>query len=822
MIQYRIKYLIVVSLVMIVNISTRAQEIGAVRFLGQFTSQTGGTYVAGCWGWTDSTGREYALLGNQCGTSIVEITNPDALVERDFIPGPCSIWREIQTHSHYAYVVNESEGGVQIIDLSFLPDSAHLVKSYIYSNPNGNTARAHTIHIKDGYMYLNGGSYQRGGIVIFSLADPENPLFQSAWETHYIHDSFVRNDTIYGAAIYGEGVDIIDVTTKTNPQLLYTLSYPGAGTHNCATTDDGRYLLTTDEIGTTTKNIKVWDLQNPPSFPKVAEYAGSPTAIVHNVFVKGNLAIMSYYTAGLRIIDISDPTQPVEVGGYDTYPWNDNAGYDGAWSAYPFFPSGKIIIGDMASGLFVVDMNVNAPNIPSAFKAYSDYQTPTSITLTWNDPGTLISGDTLTNFKIHIYRDGALIAQVDSGVEVFIDTGLILHQRYTYRIRAVTPDDSSSTVVASAYAGGAAQPHAATNFSIQDATDGIRLSWKNPSTQIDGTPLNDFASVDIYRDGSLYGSIPQTSSDTGQLRSYFDTTSGYHLYKLLIQDNEIPSNASAFTDSLLGYGGITFVYNEDFEQGRGEIFATGGWDTTHSLAFSGNASLTESPGGNYPDNSKAYFLTPPVVIQPNMVLRFKHIAIIAILDFGFVEISKDHNKTFSILSGYNSQRYPSLWGDLRADTGDWVAETFSLSSYVNDTVIIRFRMLANSTTNADGWYVDDLSIDFATDIQEQAVTEIPEAFSLSPNYPNPFNPTTSITYSLPVRSMVTLRIFDLLGQEVATLVNSREEAGFHVMVWDGRNKNSMPLGSGAFLYRLDARGENGAFFTQQRTMLLLK
>ncbi|HLB00986.1 MAG TPA: hypothetical protein VJO14_06340, partial [Bacteroidota bacterium] len=80
-----------------------AQEIGNVRFLVNFVPPSGGGYTAGCWGWTDTTtGREYALLGNQCGTAVVEITQTASIVERAFVPGPCSSWRELQVYEHYA------------------------------------------------------------------------------------------------------------------------------------------------------------------------------------------------------------------------------------------------------------------------------------------------------------------------------------------------------------------------------------------------------------------------------------------------------------------------------------------------------------------------------------------------------------------------------------------------------------------------------------------------------------------------------------------------------------------------------------------------
>lgn len=363
-----------------------AQATGAVRLLGHFVSPTGGSYVSGCWGWTDTlSGREYALLGNRAGTSIVEITDADAMVERDFVAGPSSLWRELQTWSHYAYVVSEGGAGAQIIDLSYLPDSVHLVRNFVYADGTNSTERAHTVQVRDGFMYLNGcAQYAGGGVIIFSLADPENPAFLSQFTAgHYIHDSFVRNDTMYAAAINGTGVEIVDVTDKAFPQLLFTISYAGSGTHNCATTRDGQYLLTTDEINATPKTLKVWDLRSPPLFPKVAEYAGDPSAIVHNVFVRDTLAVLSYYTAGVRIVDIADPESPLEIGGFDSCPDSVGGGasFTGAWSTYPFFPSGKIIIGDMASGLFVIDLgaapaDVAREEIPAAFTLRQNYPNP--------------------------------------------------------------------------------------------------------------------------------------------------------------------------------------------------------------------------------------------------------------------------------------------------------------------------------------------------------------------------------------------------------------------------------------------------------------
>ncbi|HLF14383.1 MAG TPA: choice-of-anchor B family protein [Bacteroidota bacterium] len=694
-----------ILLILISPVAT-AQEFGGVRYLGQFTPPSGGSYTAGCWGWTDTaSGREYAILGNDCGTAIVEITNVGAMVERDFVPGFCSIWREIQVHENYAYVVSEAGGGTQIIDLSYLPDSVHLVKSFTFTSGGKNTDRAHTVHVMDGHMYLNGcGNWSPGGILIFDLADPVNPVYRGEYAGTYIHDCYVKNDTIFGAAIYGTGIVVINATVKTSPVTLDTISYPGAGTHNTSTTVDGRYILSTDEIGTTAKTLKIWDRA---TSAKVAEYVGSPTAIVHNVFVRDSMAIMSYYTAGIRVVDISDPTTPVEIGGYDSYPVDDHAAYTGAWSVYPFFPSGKIIIGDMESGMYVVEVNVDAPLPPAPFGAYSDYSSPTGITLTWTDPSQKGDGSPLTDFKLHLYRGAAYIAEVDSGIETYADAGLSTHVNYTYSIRAVTPTDSSNVNSTSAWAGGHPQPKPPTSFQVSESGTGNVLGWVNPTRQLDDTPLNDLAYVLIYRDGTLCDSVAQSSPDTGQVRAWADTGKGFHSYYVGVRDNETPVHYSTTTPAASGFGGFFTNFLETFDSAMIAYQVTGGWDTTSAIAASGTHSLTDSRVGNYPPASTRSITFPRVILGADPILRFKHIAIVAFGDIAFLEISTNNRQTFSTLKVYNMVGH-SGWADSTADPGDWETQTFDLQGFAGDSVNIRFKLVTNSSTNLDGWYVDDL------------------------------------------------------------------------------------------------------------------
>jgi hypothetical protein len=95
---------------------------------------------------------------------------------------------------------------------------------------------------------------------------------------------------------------------------------------------------------------------------------------------------------------------------------------------------------------------------------------------------------------------------------------------------------------------------------------------------------------------------------------------------------------------------------------------------------------------------------------------------------------------------------------------------------------------------------------------------VPAAFALERNYPNPFNPETRIRYGLPVAERVTLRVYNLLGQEIAVLAEGFMEAGFHTVIWDGRSRRGNNAGSGVYFMRL----ETASGFTATQKMVLLK
>ena len=105
-----------------------------------------------------------------------------------------------------------------------------------------------------------------------------------------------------------------------------------------------------------------------------------------------------------------------------------------------------------------------------------------------------------------------------------------------------------------------------------------------------------------------------------------------------------------------------------------------------------------------------------------------------------------------------------------------------------------------------------------------AGSQLPNEFALGQNYPNPFNPTTEIQYALPVDAHVSLKVYNITGQEVATLLDDVQEAGYHERLWNSRNSSNVQLGSGVYFYRLIATGvsDSKALFDQVRKMILMK
>ena len=206
----------------------------------------------------------------------------------------------------------------------------------------------HNIFYEKSHLYMTDNS--SGGIRIVDTSDPENPTLVHTWypPSSSVHDQIVVGGKMYAA--WWSGFSITDVTDPSNPEDLVVHYYGGfaSNCHSIWPTEDGKHVLTTDETGG--GHIRVFDVADPDNVSQIAEYITDPSHIVHNVHIRGDYAFIAYYVDGLRVLDISNPAEPVEVGFWDE---ETGSGMSGTWGVWPF--GEHVAVSSMKFGLIMVD-----------------------------------------------------------------------------------------------------------------------------------------------------------------------------------------------------------------------------------------------------------------------------------------------------------------------------------------------------------------------------------------------------------------------------------------------------------------------------------
>lgn len=374
-------YFLLLILAVLISVNLSAQYSSQnIYFVGQWYNPaqppepTYGIKYNSVWAWIDTADsyREYAILGSGLGTHIIDISTPTAPVQIDFVPGRQTgcIWREYKTYGKYLYAISDdvAPNSFQIIDMSYLPDSVHVVHDDITI-----FERAHTLFIDGDKLYVGsvkeavpGGVYS---MAVYSLANPELPVLLRTLNQDYpsitwAHDMLVRNDTVYASCGY-DGLFFFKYNVGANNfTTLNTLtSYVDQGyNHSSALTPNGHTLVFCDEVpaNRTVKILDVTDITNVSMMDTIKSNQG---ATAHNPYLYGtDRAVIAYYQDGLQIFDISNPSNVSKTGFFDTdtlHGLNDgfptSSTYHGAWGAYIDLPSGLFLVSDMQNGLFILD-----------------------------------------------------------------------------------------------------------------------------------------------------------------------------------------------------------------------------------------------------------------------------------------------------------------------------------------------------------------------------------------------------------------------------------------------------------------------------------
>lgn len=245
---------------------------------------------------------------------------------------------DVAEHGAYAYDITNPAAPVEIGSLS-----------------GPGLEMCHTIWIDGTILYC--ASSIDGFIHLVDVSDPTAPVARGSVGIPggQVHDMYVKDGVAVGSFLWN-GFAFLDVSDVMNPTLGTIVSYQGAFTHNAWPTEDGNYLLTTDENAG--GHLRIWDIRDRSSVVQVGEYIADPGpgphAIVHNVQVLGDLAYVAWYEAGVIILDISTPSAPLLVGWHDTWEDATEGFFAGAWSAAPKPP--YVYVSDFSTGLYVMEL----------------------------------------------------------------------------------------------------------------------------------------------------------------------------------------------------------------------------------------------------------------------------------------------------------------------------------------------------------------------------------------------------------------------------------------------------------------------------------
>jgi choice-of-anchor B domain-containing protein len=742
---------------------------------------------AGIWGYSDEFGQEYALVGTQLGTSIVDVSLPDTPVETGFIAGAPSGWREIKTLGDYAYVVTEGSGGhLQIIDLS---NPAQPVLASTYQG----VETAHTLYIEQATQraYLCGSDIGQGGVRVLSLATPTAPAYLADWNVGYVHDIYVRDHIGYLAQIFRPGFSIVDFTNPAAaPTLAGPILYPNAFTHNTWLDDGGDILFTTDE--NSGGHVQLWDITNLASIVKIGAFrAGGENSIAHNVHIHGDLGYVSYYVDGFRIFEFSDPTAPGEVGYYDTFA-PISTGYQGAWGVYPYLPSGNVVVSDMQTGLWVftptdnyglVQGRVIEQGIGSALGDVAISLVGTNKLYATSSAGTYTLAVAPGAYTLRAELEGFFTQEIPIAIAQGTTTPLdidLVRKPSAPLFGFVRAESASKAIVA---LDGAQIELVGTGYRATSAADG---SWSIPVV-----PIATYTAR-VHRAGF------------GRVEFPLSVAAGGTAQDVLLSAAHFFDNADADLGWQLGLAGDTAVNGKwiravPVPSNGGAVqpgFDASPQPSAGVCFVTGNAPSPDSATGAADvDDGYTRLLTPPLdlsgLVEPTIAYSRWYIneaGSYPAQDVFTVEISNDGGGAWVLLE------------QLTQDHKPWQRVFFRVADFLTPTDNVRVRFTADDAPF--GSIVEALIDDFEVFEALPLVVDSPPATArtqIRSVAPNPFNPSTRIQFYLAKPGLVRLDIVDVRGRRVATLVDAPLRAGMHDVRWLGCDDGGASVASGSYV-----------------------
>lgn len=802
----RVSFLALPLLAWVLVLPASAQQSHNVTLLSQMNLY-GQYQYSSCWSYVHSDGREYAVELAQTGASIVRLTDPTHPVEVAFIGLRTSQWHEARQYRNWIYITTEvfngvpSGNGLDIVSMVD-PDHPKVVGSF---HPNLDWAHTLTIDTDRGILYAAGGP---NGMAIYSLADPEQPVQiglypGTPFTQHYIHTFYTHGNRGYASEIYDGKEAILDMTDPANPVELASFSTPGHLTHSSWTSDDQRYLYVTDEING--PRLGVYDIQDLSNVRRVYQFEELSTRTTpHDPVIRGNLAFVSYYTAGAHFLDVRNPAWPVDVGYYDTFPGRDG-GLFGCWEAAPMFPSGIFIASDIETGLYVLRPNLNYAIVRG--------------TVTQAPSGPILPGVTINQSgsaaATHSYSDGRYAIAVDPGSAVTLQTSMFAFNPLTKTVSAPAGSDQTLDLkVVPSDAGSLAG-------TVRRSSDQSALN--EGEIQVLGTPLSalsdangaySIASVPV---GSYLvrcaraGLAPKTTSVT--VTKNHTSTIGFNLASSVFYDDAETDRGwtlGAPDDDATAGLWIRDVPLGTLWQPTGEIGQT---DKDHTPAPGTKCFVTGN--GTNPN-----FIAQQSVHGGKTTLTSPVLHMAGVSDprvgfwrwyVNFVADAPWDDPFVTQLSSNGGQTWTSI-DSLYFSVPGWNYVEIPISNYIPNPgdVLVRFIAEDQGEFSIVEAAIDDVSLysgaGTGPSLAASLAGETPTSAALGRPYPSPTKRGATMELLLARETDVRAEIYDVQGRIVRTLQHGSLPAGVQMLRWDGMTQDGSKAAAGVYWLRVNAAG----------------
>ena len=484
-------------------------------------------------------------------------------------------------------------------------------------------------------------------------------------------------------------------------------------------------------------------------------------------------------------------------------------------------PEGTPSDNDVYSAIIRVDQPSPVENFTASIKP----DKPKQLELSWNTVWESSFGKELnkSDFDLELFRDGSLIQTLSADTESYIDNGLTPFQRYDYKIRAKSINDSSIYKSTYNYAGGTEKPDSVIINDFEVFSDGnshisTKLYVQIPNTRADKTtPLTNVRRLEVFGNGEMLRIFPLLKDEIGtevQVNITKEIGGYTNISCLLVagyEDSSIGEQFSDTSNSVFSYEGSRIGLNDtkqiNFEDKR-DIHYSDEWEITDEIAKSLPNSISTSPNRDYQSRSEYNLYLEPTTYAialggESMIatskLNFDQICQVHNLDSAVVETSGDM-KEWTTIKKYSMDDIEQ-WQNDELTNEDWInSDVIINGKYLNDYLFTRLRLKSNSILNKKGWYIDNIEFSPAT-IQSSVEEEIVSELAI---YPNPTTNYLNIknNENLPL----SVELVDINGN---TIINKEN--------YFGKSLNLTNLGTGVYVLKLNYKN-----FTKIEKITIIK